>query len=114
MVVLLNHFAYSKFIFHILSSLTSIRRFYRCPEILLGTMNYSQKIDMWSLGCVLVEMHTGEPLFGGTDALDQITRIIQIKGPLPFEMILEAKSENRAKVRWLMFFLKDGSVCNCC
>lgn len=72
-------------------------RFYRSPEILLGTMKYSQKIDMWSLGCVLVEMHTGEPLFGGTDALDQITRIIQIRGPMPMEMILEGRSENRTK-----------------
>ncbi len=61
-------------------------------------MNYSQKIDMWSLGCVLVEMHTGEPLFGGTDALDQITRIIQIMGPLPIHMVNEGKAENKAKV----------------
>jgi dual specificity tyrosine-phosphorylation-regulated kinase 1 len=72
-------------------------RFYRSPEILLGTMNYSQKIDMWSLGCVLVEMHTGEPLFGGTDALDQIARVIQIRGPLPMDMLLEGRSENRTK-----------------
>ena len=43
-------------------------RFYRSPEVLLG-LPYSQKIDMWSLGCVLVEMHTGEPLFGGKYAL---------------------------------------------
>lgn len=73
-------------------------RFYRSPEILLGTMNYSQKIDMWSLGCVLVEMHTGEPLFGGTDALDQITRIVQIMGPMPFDMVESiGKPENKAK-----------------
>lgn len=33
---------------------------------------YTVAIDMWSLGCVLVEMHTGEPLFGGVDQVDQV------------------------------------------
>ncbi|CAF4342930.1 unnamed protein product, partial [Rotaria magnacalcarata] len=28
---------------------------------------YDMAIDMWSLGCILVEMHTGEPLFSGTN-----------------------------------------------
>ena len=28
---------------------------------------YDLAIDMWSLGCILVEMHTGEPLFSGKD-----------------------------------------------
>ncbi|RYY69571.1 hypothetical protein EON63_23540 [archaeon] len=33
-------------------------RFYRSPEVLLG-LPYSHKIDVWSLGCVLTEMHIG-------------------------------------------------------
>jgi serine/threonine protein kinase len=33
---------------------------------------YDVSIDMWSLGCILVEMHVGEPLFGGTDEFDQV------------------------------------------
>lgn len=41
-------------------------RFYRSPEVLLG-IAYDLAIDMWSLGCILVEMHTGEPLFSGTN-----------------------------------------------
>ena len=39
-------------------------RFYRSPEVLLG-LAYDMAIDMWSLGCILVEMHVGEPLFAG-------------------------------------------------
>ncbi|VDP71544.1 unnamed protein product, partial [Echinostoma caproni] len=39
-------------------------RFYRSPDVLLG-LDYTMSIDMWSLGCILVELHTGEPLFAG-------------------------------------------------
>ena len=41
-------------------------RFYRSPEVLLGTP-YDLAIDMWSLGCILVEMHTGEHIFSGSN-----------------------------------------------
>jgi len=52
-------------------------RFYRSPEVMLG-LQYSVAIDMWSLGCILVEMHTGEPLFSGTDQFDQMQKIVQV------------------------------------
>lgn len=61
-------------------------RFYRSPEVLLG-LKYTHKIDIWSLGCVLVELHTGEPLFGGKDQLDQMFRIVTLLGLPPIEMI---------------------------
>lgn len=61
-------------------------RFYRSPEVLLG-LPYDQKIDIWSLGCVLVEMHTGEPLFGGLDQVDQLSRMIDVLGMPPASML---------------------------
>ena len=64
-------------------------RFYRSPEILLG-LPYEQKIDVWSLGCVLVEMHTGEPLFGGSDQVDQMCRIVDMLGMPPLSMLEES------------------------
>lgn len=36
---------------------------YRAPEILLGMKDYSEKADMWSLGCIFAELLIGEPLF---------------------------------------------------
>ena len=53
-------------------------RFYRSPEVLLG-LPYSVAIDMWSLGCILVEMHTGEPLFSGSDQVDQVQKIVKVR-----------------------------------
>lgn len=47
-------------------------RFYRSPEVLLG-MPYDLAIDMWSLGCILVEMHTGEPLFSGANEVRKVS-----------------------------------------
>jgi serine/threonine protein kinase len=32
---------------------------YRAPELLLGAKNYSDTVDMWSLGCVFAEMFMG-------------------------------------------------------
>lgn len=52
-------------------------RFYRSPEVILG-LPYTVAIDMWSLGCILVEMHTGEPLFSGSDQFDQMCKIVEV------------------------------------
>lgn len=72
-------------------------RFYRSPEVILG-LPYTQKIDIWSLGCVVMEMHTGEPLFGGSNQADQICRIIDVLGMLPLHMILNSPEKNRSQV----------------
>ena len=37
-------------------------RAYRAPEVVLG-LPYSTKVDMWSLGCILMELFTGKLLF---------------------------------------------------
>ncbi|CAD8194978.1 unnamed protein product [Paramecium octaurelia] len=37
-------------------------RFYRAPEIVLG-LPYSTQIDMWSFGCIVAELFTGQSLF---------------------------------------------------
>jgi dual specificity protein kinase YAK1 len=54
-------------------------RFYRSPEVLLG-IPYNAAIDMWSLGCIAVELFLGLPLFPGTSEYNQITRIVEMIG----------------------------------
>lgn len=61
-------------------------RFYRAPEVLLGCP-YSTAIDMWSLGCILVEMHTGKPIFDGQNAHEQVFLQALIMGVPPLHMI---------------------------
>ena len=38
-------------------------RWYRAPEVLLGSQTYDTKADIWSLGCILAEMYLKRPLF---------------------------------------------------
>jgi len=45
-------------------------RWYRAPEILLGSNNYSKSADMWSVGCILAELLLGKPFFPGTSTLN--------------------------------------------
>jgi len=40
-------------------------RWYRAPEILLGSTKYSKAVDMWSVGCILGEMINGKAIFPG-------------------------------------------------
>ncbi|KAI3437619.1 hypothetical protein D9Q98_000071 [Chlorella vulgaris] len=53
---------------------------YRAPEILLGSPVYSTPVDVWSLGCVLAELATGEPLFLGDSEIGQLLTIFQVLG----------------------------------
>ncbi|ESL07871.1 serine/threonine protein kinase [Trypanosoma rangeli SC58] len=61
-------------------------RFYRSVEVILE-LGYDTAIDRWSLGCMLVELHTGVPLFAGKNESDQLARFIGVLGPLPDDMI---------------------------
>ncbi|CAY70210.1 Cyclin-dependent kinase [Komagataella phaffii GS115] len=53
---------------------------YRAPDVLLGSNNYSTGIDMWSCGCILAEMVTGKPLFPGESNESQLTKIFRLMG----------------------------------
>ncbi|KAL3315928.1 Dual specificity tyrosine-phosphorylation-regulated kinase 1A [Cichlidogyrus casuarinus] len=61
-------------------------RFYRSPEVIFG-LEYGFAIDTWSLGCILVELHIGDPLFPGENELDQLLKIIEVLGMPPASMI---------------------------
>lgn len=55
-------------------------RWYRAPEILLGSTKYTKGVDMWSIGCILGELLGGKPMFPGTSTMNQLERIIAVTG----------------------------------
>lgn len=56
-------------------------RWYRSPEILLGSRRYTKGVDMWSLGCIMAEMIAGKPLYPGTSTMNQLDRIMSTLPP---------------------------------
>uniref|UniRef100_A0A3Q0RUQ4 Mitogen-activated protein kinase 15 n=1 Tax=Amphilophus citrinellus TaxID=61819 RepID=A0A3Q0RUQ4_AMPCI len=73
-------------------------RWYRAPEILLGSTRYTKGVDMWSLGCILGEMLLGKALFPGTSTINQIEKIMSAIPHPSTEDILAIKSEYGSSV----------------
>jgi glycogen synthase kinase 3 beta len=42
-----------------------VSRYYRAPELILGSNKYTMSIDVWAAGCILFELMTKTPLFPG-------------------------------------------------
>eukprot|EP00754_Rhynchopus_humris_P006591 Rhum_TRINITY_DN13154_c0_g1::Rhum_TRINITY_DN13154_c0_g1_i1::g.57482::m.57482/K08817/CCRK; cell cycle related kinase len=55
-------------------------KWYRSPELLLGSRSYTSGIDVWSTGCIMAELMQGAPLFAGTTEIDQIVKIFKFLG----------------------------------
>ncbi|AAZ12306.1 glycogen synthase kinase-3 alpha, putative [Trypanosoma brucei brucei TREU927] len=56
-------------------------RYYRAPELLLGSQYYHFHVDMWAFGCVLAELLCGKVLFkGSSSTMDQLVEIIKVLG----------------------------------
>lgn len=53
---------------------------YRAPDVLLGSTNYSFTIDVWSIGCIMAELILMKPLFMGKNEKEQIDVIFKIMG----------------------------------
>jgi mitogen-activated protein kinase 15 len=55
-------------------------RWYRAPEVLLGSQTYDKSADVWSVGCILAELLIGKPIFPGNSTLNQLERILTFTG----------------------------------
>ncbi|KAK5961413.1 cyclin-dependent serine/threonine protein kinase CTK1 PWA37_001271 [Arxiozyma heterogenica] len=57
-----------------------ITLWYRPPELLLGTTQYTTEVDMWGCGCLLLELFTTYAIFQGSNEIETITNIFKLMG----------------------------------
>jgi cyclin-dependent kinase-like len=55
-------------------------RWYRAPELLVGSRSYDKSIDIWALGCMIPELISGSPLFPGNSNLEALAYVIKTLG----------------------------------
>lgn len=68
-------------------------RWYRSPELIIGSNHYNEGVDMWAVGCIVGELFAGKPLFPGSSTLDQMERVVAFTGPPSASDIASMKSE---------------------
>ncbi|KAA8902387.1 hypothetical protein DIURU_002841 [Diutina rugosa] len=85
------------------SSIVSTRH-YRAPEIVLGT-GWSFPCDCWSIGCILVELVIGEPLFKTHDNLEHLAMIEKVCG-YPIDKSMVQSSKEKGNECGLEYFTK--------
>jgi len=57
-------------------------RWYRAPELLIGTGEYGKEVDVWAIGCIMGELVDGQPVFPGESEVDQIYVTQKVLGSL--------------------------------
>ena len=80
-------------------------RHYRAPEVILG-LGWGHSCDLWSVGCILVELVTGVVLFNTHDNLEHLAMMERILGDIPKALVDAAHESKQTKG----FF--DNSILN--
>lgn len=74
-----------------------VTRWYRAPELLLNCSEYTSAIDIWSVGCILMEFIKREPIFPGKDYVQQLKLITELLGSPEESDLGFIKSDNAKK-----------------
>ncbi|WRX13382.1 Protein kinase domain - like 10 [Theobroma cacao] len=74
-------------------------RHYRAPEVILG-LGWSYPCDIWSVGCILVELCSGEALFQTHENLEHLVMMEKVLGPLPQHIRHAEKYVKRGRLDW--------------
>ncbi|GAA5831262.1 hypothetical protein JCM3766R1_002988 [Sporobolomyces carnicolor] len=76
-------------------------RWYRAPEVLLRSRDYSVPVDMWALGTILVEVLTLKPLFPGDSEVDQVYKICEVLGDPSTEYGVDERGRVKGGGNWV-------------
>lgn len=57
-----------------------ITLWYRPPELLLGACRYDAEVDIWGMGCILLELYTRSAIFQANDEIGELLAIYQLLG----------------------------------
>lgn len=68
-------------------------RWYRAPELIIGSNHYSEAVDMWAIGCIVAELYAGRPFFPGNSTVDQLERVVAFTGPPSVRDVRSMRSE---------------------
>merc|ERR550537_1964258 len=75
------------------SSIINTRQ-YRGPEVIFY-LGWNERSDIWSMGCILMELYTGELLFGTHENLEHMHLMERVLEPLPASMLTGASKSVR-------------------
>lgn len=81
------------------SSIINTRQ-YRGPEVLLST-GWNELSDQWSIGCILMELYSGEQLFETHEELEHLALMERIIGQIPQALL--ANSSKHVKQKYLVY-----------
>lgn len=72
-------------------------RWYRAPEVLCSWTDYTNAIDIWSIGCIFAEMLGRKPLFPGHNTQHQLQLIISFLGTARTEELCKIPNDKCRK-----------------
>lgn len=75
-------------------------RWYRAPEVLLRSRDYSNPVDMWALGTILAELVNLKPMFPGESEVDQVLQICDVLGDPSSEYGNDSRGRCRGGGKW--------------
>ncbi|KAK6590837.1 cyclin dependent kinase A [Cryptosporidium xiaoi] len=85
---------------------------YRAPELILGLRNYSSSVDIWSVGCIFVELFIGKPLFSGDSEISTLFKIFKILGTPSEEIYKEIASLPEFSLEWPKWKINENWIEN--